>query len=190
VRTGEYNFSCSREDGIYKRAHGQSYKRRKSAAQQRLVLQLTFDWFTFDRRIQRCDSHTSPSAQHSAPVLLLHKVPSSTGILPVPMTVRTRLLLLHALPANSNQLLVRAPCPMLNTLANHNFLPHDGKAITLDRVRYALGTALNMSQEFSDFLFSEAITTSPETNATTFSLHDLGRHNILEHDASLSYVLF
>ncbi|EYE98335.1 Cloroperoxidase [Aspergillus ruber CBS 135680] len=59
---------------------------------------------------------------------------------------------------------VRAPCPMLNTLANHSFLPHGGKDI------------------------SEApLITNPHTNATKFCLNDLNRHNILEHDdASLS----
>ncbi|KAF2690653.1 Cloroperoxidase [Lentithecium fluviatile CBS 122367] len=87
-------------------------------------------------------------------------------------------------PAGPND--VRAPCPMLNTLANHKFLPHDGKSISQEIVTHALGSALNISAELSEFLFSQAITTSPEPNATTFSLHDLGRHNILEHDASLS----
>jgi hypothetical protein len=82
----------------------------------------------------------------------------------------------------------RAPCPMLNTLANHNFLPHNGKAITSARVKYALGTALNIDAGLSQFLFDFALTTSPEANATTFSLNDLGRHNILEHDASLRCV--
>jgi hypothetical protein len=75
---------------------------------------------------------------------------------------------------------------MLNTLANHAFLPHDGKAISESRVIHALGAALNISESLSKFLFSEAITTSPQPNATTFTLEDLGRHNILEHDASLS----
>jgi len=77
---------------------------------------------------------------------------------------------------------------MLNTLANHEFLPHDGKAISEARVIHALGTALNITAELSSFLFSHAITTSPTPNATTFTLEDLGRHNILEHDASLRCV--
>jgi hypothetical protein len=75
---------------------------------------------------------------------------------------------------------------MLNTLANHAFLPHDGKAISEARVVHALGSALNISASLATFLFSEAITTAPQPNATTFTLEDLGRHNILEHDASLS----
>lgn len=77
---------------------------------------------------------------------------------------------------------------MLNTLANHGFLPHNGKDITEDQTVNALWTALNVNQSLGQFLFSAAITTNPTPNATTFSLDDLDRHNILEHDASLRWV--
>ncbi|KAF2263240.1 Cloroperoxidase [Lojkania enalia] len=75
---------------------------------------------------------------------------------------------------------------MLNTLANHGYLPHDGKDITRNRTACALNTALNISVEFGKFLFDFAVMTNPTPNATTFSLDHLIRHNILEHDASLS----
>jgi hypothetical protein len=78
---------------------------------------------------------------------------------------------------------------MLNTLANHGFLPHDGKDISQQRTIEALGTALNIGEELALYLFQEAMTTNPDTNATTFNLDHLSRHNILEHDASLRYVL-
>ncbi|KAI9685685.1 MAG: hypothetical protein M1822_004245 [Bathelium mastoideum] len=81
---------------------------------------------------------------------------------------------------------VRAPCPMLNTLANHGFLPHSGKDITEKDTVHALYTALNINQSLSELLFNFAITTNPAPNATTFSLDNLDRHDILEHDASLS----
>lgn len=74
---------------------------------------------------------------------------------------------------------------MLNTLANHAYLPHSGRNITREDVVYALGTALNINQNVSHLLFCKAITTNPEPNATMFSLQDLRRHNILEHDASI-----
>ncbi|OJK04274.1 hypothetical protein ASPACDRAFT_55776 [Aspergillus aculeatus ATCC 16872] len=80
----------------------------------------------------------------------------------------------------------RAPCPMLNTLANHGYLPHDGKDITKAHTIAALHSALNIDRELAQYLFQEALTTNPAANATTFSLNDLSRHNILEHDASLS----
>ena len=76
---------------------------------------------------------------------------------------------------------------MLNTLANHAFLPRSGKDISLDTTVSALDQALNINANVSRNLFRFALTTNPEGNATgVFSLHDLGTHNILEHDASLS----
>ncbi|KAI1633809.1 Chloroperoxidase [Biscogniauxia mediterranea] len=81
---------------------------------------------------------------------------------------------------------VRAPCPMLNTLANHGILPHDGKDITINKTIDALGSALNIDSELSSLLHRQAIKTNPTPNATTFSLNDLGRHDILEHDGSFS----
>jgi hypothetical protein len=74
---------------------------------------------------------------------------------------------------------------MLNTLANHGFLPHSGKNITKEDTVNALNTALNVDRSLGVFLFQHAITTNPAPNATNFSLDDLDRHNILEHDASL-----
>jgi hypothetical protein len=74
---------------------------------------------------------------------------------------------------------------MLNSLANHGYLPHDGKDISQQKTIDALGQALNINASLAIFLHQEAITTNPTPNATTFSLDDLSRHNILEHDASL-----
>lgn len=76
---------------------------------------------------------------------------------------------------------------MLNSLANHGFLPHDGKDITQDDTISALSSALNVDSSLSIFLHSKAVTTNPTSGATTFSLDDLSNHNILEHDASLRY---
>ncbi|KAM7208308.1 Chloroperoxidase [Naviculisporaceae sp. PSN 640] len=81
---------------------------------------------------------------------------------------------------------VRGPCPMLNTLANHGFLPHDGKDITREIAANALFDALHINKTLGEFLFNFGVTTNPKPNATSFSLNDLGNHNILEHDASLS----
>ncbi|KAI1259447.1 Chloroperoxidase [Xylariaceae sp. FL1019] len=81
---------------------------------------------------------------------------------------------------------VRAPCPMLNTLANHNYLRHTGKDLTREEVLDTLQSALNFHPDFSTYLFEKALTTNPTPNATTFSLSDLAAHNVLEHDGSLS----
>ena len=77
---------------------------------------------------------------------------------------------------------------MLNTLANHGFLPHSGKGITERNIKDALFDALHIDETRSSKLFDFAITTNPDENAATFDLNHLGRHNILEHDASLSRV--
>lgn len=50
---------------------------------------------------------------------------------------------------------------MLNTLANHGYLPRDGKNIDLNITIDALGTALNIDAELAEFLYDEAITTNP-----------------------------
>ncbi|KAI0005272.1 Chloroperoxidase [Xylariaceae sp. FL0662B] len=88
-------------------------------------------------------------------------------------------------PAGPND--ARAPCPMLNTLANHGFLPRDGKDITENQTVAALGSALNIEEPLSRTLHQLACMTNlRHPNSTTFSLSDLNNHNILEHDASLS----
>lgn len=87
-------------------------------------------------------------------------------------------------PAGPND--VRAPCPMLNALANHGYLPHDGKDISKEHTITALGNALNIDKEFATALYQNGISANPDANATTFSLSDLTRHNVVEHDASLS----
>ncbi|KAF7532229.1 heme-thiolate peroxidase [Neopestalotiopsis clavispora] len=78
----------------------------------------------------------------------------------------------------------RSPCPLLNSLANHGFIPHDGKNISGDVLSKAITTNLNMDDSVSK-AFLAAIRNSI-TTAETFSLDELNRHNAIEHDASLS----
>ncbi|KAF2636553.1 Cloroperoxidase [Massarina eburnea CBS 473.64] len=78
----------------------------------------------------------------------------------------------------------RGPCPMLNTLSNHDFLPHDGRNFNLSTVKNALKNALNFSEDLGSFLHGQALATNP--NGTTWGLDTLSTHNILEHDASLT----
>ncbi|KAG8626385.1 hypothetical protein KVT40_005330 [Elsinoe batatas] len=81
---------------------------------------------------------------------------------------------------------VRGPCPMMNTLANHGFLPRDGRNITRENAYFALSTALNFENALTDVMFEQAIIANPTPNATFFTLEQLQPHNLLEHDASLS----
>ncbi|KAK2689298.1 hypothetical protein QWA68_011409 [Fusarium oxysporum] len=81
----------------------------------------------------------------------------------------------------------RGPCPGLNTLANHGYIPRDGKNITLDILKDGMLTGYNIEHLDAVILFTQAIKTSPNyPNTRSFDLADLGRHNILEHDISLS----
>ncbi|KAK8108231.1 uncharacterized protein PG998_010244, partial [Apiospora kogelbergensis] len=80
----------------------------------------------------------------------------------------------------------RSPCPLLNALANHGYLPHDGRDIERDTIVDALKDAVNLDRPWSDIFFQEALSTVPVANATHFSLHHLSERNAIEHDASLS----
>lgn len=80
----------------------------------------------------------------------------------------------------------RGPCPMMNTLANHGFLPRDGRNITLENAVSALHDGLNFNKSVATIMWQQAVIANPEPNATFFTLDHLNRHNVLEHDASLS----
>ena len=75
---------------------------------------------------------------------------------------------------------------MMNTLANHGFLPRDGKNLTEDRVVHGLNAGLNFDPALGKIMFQQALPANPEPNATFFTLDQLNVHNVLEHDASLS----
>ncbi|KAI1194243.1 Cloroperoxidase [Nemania serpens] len=80
----------------------------------------------------------------------------------------------------------RGVCPMLNTLANHGLLPRHGRDINVNQTVYALNEALNLTPEFGAFLFTAGRLANPKPNATTFNLNHLDRHDLFEHDGSLS----
>ncbi|GMF41485.1 unnamed protein product [Phytophthora fragariaefolia] len=71
----------------------------------------------------------------------------------------------------------RSPCPALNALANHGYIPRDGKSVTPLVLQEALVNVYNLDKSLAEFLVS--------TLAAKFSLADLGEHNVVEHDASL-----
>ncbi|KAF4996556.1 hypothetical protein FGRMN_4440 [Fusarium graminum] len=81
----------------------------------------------------------------------------------------------------------RGPCPGLNTLANHGYLPRDGKNINLEILAEGMLNGYNIEKMDAVILYTQAIRTSPKYPlARSFDLADLGRHNILEHDISIS----
>lgn len=75
---------------------------------------------------------------------------------------------------------------MLNVLANHGFLPRDGKKINKTICRAGMLKGLNIGTAFADIMFDPALLTNPQADSDTFDLDMLNTHRILEHDGSLS----
>lgn len=74
---------------------------------------------------------------------------------------------------------------MLNSLANHGYIPRDGKGIDKQMAIEVLSSVLNWDVSIVSQLYDFAQPTNPTANATTIDLNHLTTHNILEHDASL-----
>jgi len=81
----------------------------------------------------------------------------------------------------------RSACPMLNAMANHGILPHDGKNITFRDLNTAVRQTFNFAPSFCFFVpkFSaDFLNRSYWTDK--FDLDELSKHNAIEHDASLT----
>ncbi|KAH9958675.1 Cloroperoxidase [Lactifluus volemus] len=79
----------------------------------------------------------------------------------------------------------RSPCPALNALANHSYLPHDGRDISAFQLTSALREHYHLSLPFAALLsiFGTLICGW----RFKIDLGDLAQHNMIEHDASLTY---
>lgn len=80
----------------------------------------------------------------------------------------------------------RSPCPMLNSLANHGYLARDGREISMQDLISGIGQAINFDEALVRTLGTPAFATSTTGNSSTFNLDDIAKHNIIEHDGSLS----
>ncbi|CAL3970891.1 unnamed protein product [Diplocarpon coronariae] len=83
---------------------------------------------------------------------------------------------------------LRSPCPGLNSLANHGFLPHDGRGMTIPVLVKGLKDGLNVGADFSTIIGTAGILSAPNSPlADRFILEHIREHNFpIEHDASLS----
>jgi len=79
----------------------------------------------------------------------------------------------------------RSPCPALNALANHGYLPRDGKNIGISDFVRGLREAYHLSRPLAYFLSISAALLLGKF--WRMDLRDLARHNRLEHDASLAH---
>jgi hypothetical protein len=75
---------------------------------------------------------------------------------------------------------------MLNTLANHGYVARNGMNISLADMQAGFEAAINLTPEFSVGPFAVGMTASTTGRIDTLNLHDLLKHNVIEHDASLS----
>ena len=67
--------------------------------------------------------------------------------------------------------IARGPCPMMNTLANHGFLPRNGLNITRENAVHALTTGINFNDTLANIMWEQALVANPEANATFFTLY-------------------
>ncbi|KAJ5325730.1 Chloroperoxidase [Penicillium brevicompactum] len=82
----------------------------------------------------------------------------------------------------------RSPCPGLNAMANHGYLPRSGSDIDLATLRNAVASAYNYEPTAFDIAFEQAVGYNITTtgNESTINLVDLARHEGPEFDGSLS----
>ncbi|KAF7297994.1 HEME-HALOPEROXIDASE domain-containing protein [Mycena chlorophos] len=86
------------------------------------------------------------------------------------------------IPAKPTDL--RSPCPALNSLANHGYLPRDGRNLTIRQVLQVSNDVYNVAPALLLGVAKLGLLTSNETD--TFTLDDLKLHGTIEFDASLS----
>lgn len=83
----------------------------------------------------------------------------------------------------------RSACPMLNAMANHGILPHDGKNISFKEMNEKIRQTYNFASSFCFFVpnFSARFL-NKNYSTDRFDLADLNLHaeNAIEHDASLT----
>jgi hypothetical protein len=79
----------------------------------------------------------------------------------------------------------RGPCPMLNTLANHGYLNHSGRNITVQNLSDAIFEATNWSKDFGTVFGNNAFAALGGVSA--IALEDLNNRPLgLERPASLA----
>ncbi|KAH9951679.1 Cloroperoxidase [Amylocystis lapponica] len=79
----------------------------------------------------------------------------------------------------------RSPCPALNALANHGYLPRDGQNITVFQMVRAMRYVYHISLPLALLLAVVGVFKCGNWWRWTVDLHDLARHNIIEHSGSL-----
>lgn len=71
----------------------------------------------------------------------------------------------------------RSPCPMLNALANHGFLPHNGQNISMDDLVKAFSDSVNLEPSVTKFVSKKGFTKTSTGRPDTLNLDDLDQHD-------------
>ncbi|EIN08074.1 Cloroperoxidase [Punctularia strigosozonata HHB-11173 SS5] len=108
---------------------------------------------------------------------LAHTIALSLGLIRKPLHLQAH----PYSPAGKGD--ARSPCPALNTLANHGYLPHDGREITPLHLIQSLMQGFNLSPFLACFLTFGSFFLMGQWKH--MSLSDLCRHNCIEHAASI-----
>ncbi|KAF3905012.1 Chloroperoxidase [Arthrobotrys entomopaga] len=81
----------------------------------------------------------------------------------------------------------RSACPMLNAMANHGILPHDGKNIKFSDLNHRIRETFNFAPTFCFFVPKFAADFLNRSYwKDTFDLEEINLHNAIEHDGSLT----
>ncbi|PHH90762.1 hypothetical protein CDD83_2718 [Cordyceps sp. RAO-2017] len=81
----------------------------------------------------------------------------------------------------------RSPCPLLNSCANHGFLPRNGRNIDVADIVLGLFLCAGISPELSAIIFAFGIVSSHNALSLRLDLEDLRSHHlVIEHDCSFS----
>jgi hypothetical protein len=75
---------------------------------------------------------------------------------------------------------------MVNAIANHGFLPRNGLNVSMSDLITAFDASVHLASAATQLVGAKALTASSTSNNATFNLDDLNKHNIIEHDGSLS----
>ncbi|TEB24437.1 Cloroperoxidase [Coprinellus micaceus] len=77
----------------------------------------------------------------------------------------------------------RSPCPALNTMANHGYIPRDGKKISAWQIVQGLVDCYGLTKPFAIFL--SYTTFLVLRHFKRIDLYEIGKHGVVEHDASI-----
>ncbi|KAL8279007.1 hypothetical protein RQP46_008676 [Phenoliferia psychrophenolica] len=77
----------------------------------------------------------------------------------------------------------RCPCPGINSLANHGFIPHSGRGVSLANLIIASAVYLGIGPSITATVGPFAVIASPQMDGT-IDLNGLNQHGYIEHDVS------